>query len=198
MIDHSLHLSHAVQAIDTDDDGRDEILIVSYEGVFLLDGDGSSWTKTKLGEGYQAESAPKRGASEVGLGHLSEDARFLATTEPWHGHQVVVYRPGAAGELWTRQVIDDSLVSSHALVVADFNGDGMDDIVAGYRGEGTSLYGYSAESGDGTQWKKHIIDDGGIAVQRCEAVDIDGDGDLDIIASGGSTHNVKWYENRTR
>jgi len=47
-------------------------------------------------------------------------------------------------------------------------------------------------------WNKHIIDDGGIAAQRCEAVDVDGDGDLDLIASGGSTHNVKWYENRTR
>ena len=44
---------------------------------------------------------------------------------------------------------------------------------------------------------EHIIDDGGIAAQRCEAVDIDGDGDLDLIASGGSTHNVKWYENRS-
>ena len=63
--------------------------------------------------------------------------------------------------------------------------------------EGTSLYGYSAESSDGAQWSKHIIDDSGIAAQRCEAVDIDGDGDLDLIASGGSTHNVKWYENRS-
>ena len=88
-------------------------------------------------------------------------------------------------------------MGSHALTVADFNGDGIDEIVAGYRGEGTSLYGYSAESSDGAQWSKHIIDDGGIAAQRCEAVDIDGDGDFDLIASGGSTHNVKWYENRS-
>ena len=198
VIDRSLHVSHAVQPIDFDADGRDEILIVGYEGVFLLDGNGASWTKTKLGEGYQSEPAPKRGASEVALGHLSEDARFIATTEPWHGHQVVVYRPGAAAKPWTRHVIDDALVGSHALTVADFNGDGIDEIVAGYRGEGTSLYGYSAESGDGAQWSKHIIDDGGIAAQRCEAVDIDGDGDLDLIASGGSTHNVKWYENRSQ
>ena len=51
---------------------------------------------------------------------------------------------------------------------------------------------------EGTSWTRHVIDDGGIAAQRCEAVDIDGDGDLDLIASGGSTHNVKWYENKLR
>ena len=55
----------------------------------------------------------------------------------------------------------------------------------------------SAEVGQDDQ-AQHVIDDGGIAAQRCEAVDIDGDGDLDLIASGGSTHNVKWYENKLR
>ena len=194
VIDRSVHVSHAVQAGDTDDDGRDEVLLVGYEGLFLLDGEAGSWTRTQLGLGYQDEPAPRRGSSEVEMGHLSGGERFFATTEPWHGHQVVVYTRGA-GELWDRAVIDDTLVSSHALAVADLDGDGSDEIVAGYRGEGTSLYGYAA---DGGEWTQHVIDDGGIAAQRCEAVDLDGDGDLDLVASGGSTHNVKWYENLSR
>ena len=200
LVDDSLHVVHAVEVIDFDGDGHDEILAASYEGVHLFDSEGSGpqlkWSATQLGAGYQSESAPRRGSSEVALGRLGS-RRFIATTEPWHGHQVVVYRPGDSGERWTRQVIDDQLVFSHALVVADLDNDGSDEIVAGFRGEGTSLWAYDAEDAAGSSWKKYVIDDGGIAAQRCEAVDLDGDGDLDLVASGGSTHNVKWYENKS-
>jgi hypothetical protein len=200
LVDDSLHVVHAVEVIDFDGDGHDEILAASYEGVHLFDSEGSgpqlNWSTTQLGAGYQSESAPRRGSSEVALGRLGSH-RFIATTEPWHGHQVVVYRPGDSGERWTRQVIDDQLVFSHALVVADLDNDGSDEIVAGFRGEGTSLWAYDAEDAAGSSWKKYVIDDGGIAAQRCEAVDLDGDGDLDLVASGGSTHNVKWYENKS-
>ncbi len=33
----------------------------------------------------------KRGCSEIHLGQLKGGTRFLATIEPWHGNQVVVY-----------------------------------------------------------------------------------------------------------
>jgi hypothetical protein len=196
-VDDSLPVVHAAELLDFDDDGRDEILATSYEGVHIFEtvGDGAAarWQGRHLLPGYQDEPAPRRGSSEVGLGRVGS-TRFLATAEPWHGHQVVVYT--AEGGAWSRRVIDDSLDGAHALAVADLDGDGDDEIVAGYRGEGTSLLAYEAADSTGTRWTRHVIDDGGIAAQRCEAVDLDGDGDLDLVASGGSTSNVRWYENR--
>ncbi|MDX1383152.1 MAG: VCBS repeat-containing protein, partial [Thermoanaerobaculia bacterium] len=199
VIDDTLPVTHGVEVTDVDGDGRDEVLTASYEGVHLLDatpaGKGLTWTRTELGAGYQAEPTPRRGSSEVGLGRLAGGGRFLATTEPWHGHQVVVYLERPAGGGWERRVLDESLVFSHALAVADLDADGSDEIVAGFRGEGTSLLAYDATDAGGSSWTRHVIDDGGIAAQRCEAVDMDGDGDLDLVASGGSTANIKWYEN---
>lgn len=201
VIDDSLRVVHAVAVVDLDRDGRDEILTASYEGVGLLDatsaGGGLEWSRISLAPGYQSEPAPRRGASEVAVGRLGS-RRFLATTEPWHGHQVVIYGESETGGWGARRVLDDSLVASHALVVADLDEDGRDEIVAGFRGEGTSLYAYRAEDEAGTRWARQTLDDRGIAAQRCEAVDLDGDGDLDLVAAGGSTHNVKWYENPLR
>ena len=75
------------------------------------------------------------------MGRL-DGRRFLATIEPWHGEQVVVYTRAKAGDLWSRHAIDDSFRDGHALLCADLDGDGNDEIVAGFRGPGTSLYVY--------------------------------------------------------
>jgi hypothetical protein len=196
LIDDSLTVVHSVHVIDWDGDGRDEILTASFEGVHLFQsaGRGSDlrWTKTRLAEGDQV-SRPRRGSSEIAVGRI-HGRRFLATIEPWHGAQVIVYFPGRKGELWGRTVIDDSFREGHALAVADLNGDGQDEIVAGYRGEGTSLYVYYAADLTGTRWERQRLDDG-MAASGVVVADLNGDGRPDIIAIGSSTGNVMWYEN---
>jgi len=196
LVDDSLTVIHGVQVMDWDGDGRDEILTASFEGIHLFQsaGRGSDlrWTKTRLAEGDQV-SRPRRGSSEIGVGRV-HGRRFLATIEPWHGEQVVVYIPGKHGELWSRHVIDDSFRDGHALAVADLNGDGHDEIVTGYRGQGTSLYVYYPADSTGTRWERQKLDDG-MAASGVVIADLNGDGRPDIIAVGASTGNVMWYEN---
>jgi len=60
--------------------------------------------------------------------------KYLATIEPWHGNQVVVYLPPEQkGDLWDRKVLDATLKQAHALWCADLDGDGDDEIVVGWR-----------------------------------------------------------------
>ena len=121
-------------------------------------------------------------------GHLGK-LRFLVSIEPWHGHQVVVYHEGR------RVVIDDSLVDGHALATADLNGDGRDEIIAGYRGHGWSVYVYYAQEEDGTTWTRTVLDNGGISASECAVADLNEDGRPDIACIGSATANLKWYEN---
>lgn len=197
MIDESLHVVHGVAICDFDGRGRDDILTASAEGVTLFQAHGSgsqlTWTKRRLCEGEQATS-PARGSSEVAIGHLNGGVRFIATIEPWHGNEVVIsLPPDAAGGLWRRHVIDRSLDEGHALAVFNPGGPGGDVIVAGCRGARHGLTLYRPLDHAGAAWERTVVDDG-IAAQCAVVADLNGSGQPDVVAIGGSTHNIREYE----
>ncbi|MBS1871768.1 MAG: VCBS repeat-containing protein [Acidobacteria bacterium] len=182
---------HGLYPTDWDGDGRQELLTASFAGqrLFRPSPDGA-WPSTAIAQGAP-EPCPKCGSSEVAMGHLGKQ-RFLAAIEPWHGHEVSVYRETPAG--WIRKVIDDSFVNGHALAVGDVDGDGMDEIVAGYRGAGYHLYLYDALDKRGEMWDRRALDDK-IAAVDCKIRDFTGDGRPDIACIGASTGDIRLYEN---
>lgn len=222
IIDETLHMMHALEVCDFDGDGRDELLTGSFEGVHVFDfegtGDKGRWRKIRLCAGDQSNSSA-RGSSEICVGQLRGGKRFIATIDPWHGNQVVVYLPpasqGADKELppapeqnpptlWQRHVLDDSLSQGHALCCADFNHDGADEIIAGFRGKGGGIYIYSAADDSGARWQKSVLNEGQIAATGFSVIDFSsadfsakGDRNPDFVATGGATHNVHLYLNAT-
>jgi hypothetical protein len=182
---------HSLYPVDWDGDGRQELLTASFLGLRLLvPAARGEWPSREIAKG-KAEPCPRCGSSEVARGRLGQ-RRFLAAIEPWHGTEIVIYteRDGR----WERNVIDDSFVNGHALAVADLDGDGRDEVVAGYRGKGYQLYIYRAEGAEGRRWRREALD-GGIAAADCKIRDFNGDGRPDIACIGASTANIKWYEN---
>ena len=186
-------IMHGIHVIDWDGDGRDEILTASFVGIHIYrHGRDGSWSRTELAKGDPAPW-PKCGASDVAVGSLGQ-SRFLCSIEPWHGNQVAVYREEK--RQWVRRVIDDRYVDGHTIHAADLDGDGRDEIIAGYRGKGGGLYIYRAEDPAGNRWARHILDVGGIAAASCAVADLNGDGKPDIACIGSASANLKWYENR--
>lgn len=94
-------------------------------------------------------------------------------------------------------MLDDSLSEGHAVVAADLDGDGMDEIVAGWRGGGGGLALYDPVDAAGRSYAKIDLDRG-IAVEGAVAADVNLDGRLDIVVIAGRTNNLAWYENRGR
>ena len=184
---------HGIAVIDWDRDGRDEILTASFSGIHLykLLPDGK-WSRTEIAKG-DPSPCPRCGASDVAVGSTGP-RRFLCSIEPWHGNQVVVYTEEQGG--WARRVIDDSFVDGHTIHAVDLNRDGQDEIVAGYRGAGGAVYIYYAEDSSGKHWQRTVLDKGGVAAASCVAVDINGDGRLDIACIGSASANLKWYESQ--
>ena len=133
---------------------------------------------------------PQCGSSEIKIGHLGK-RRFIAAIEPWHGNQVVVYTED--GRAWKRHVLEDAMINGHALAVGDLNGDGRDEIVAGFRGQGFQLYIFTADDPNGDRWTRHTLDPGGIAAADCKIVDLSGKGRPDVVCAGASTANIKLY-----
>lgn len=218
-IDESLTVLHGIHAADLDGDGRDELLTASFEGICRFDYEpvpgGGRWIKRSLSPGAApADGQPgaPRGASEVAWGHVGGEA-MLAAIEPWHGHLVVVYAPQADGS-FDRHVIDDSLSEGHALVVADFDGDGADEIVAGWRGGGGGLNLYDPVAADEEPAERptdapssreaarraapsfRVVPlDRHVAAEGAVAADINQDGRLDLVVIAGRSNLLAWYEN---
>jgi len=204
-----LHVCHNFAVTDLDRDGHPDLIVASFEGVSCLCRDtAGKWTRTHIGIGYQTES-PNRGASEIKHGKLSGGRDFIATIEPWHGNQVVVYTPPADAQnptdavtkMWTRHVLDEDLKWGHAVWCAKLDESDNEQLIIGVRDNKSAehrcgLRIYEPQDSNPTQWTKHIIDPGGVAIEDLAAGDLDGDGRIDIVAVGRATKNVRIYWNQ--
>ncbi|MEO7143962.1 MAG: VCBS repeat-containing protein [Bryobacteraceae bacterium] len=185
-------VQHGIYIVDWDGRGRDAILTASFSGIDLNRyGKDGAWTRTEIAKG-DPSPWPKCGASDIAVGHIGR-RRFVASIEPWHGNQVAVYTETHGA--WQRNAIDTSLVDGHTLWTGDLNGDGNDEIVAGYRGKGHQVLIYSCQDKQAKHWTRTVLDDGGISAAACAIADLNGDGRPDIACIGSATTNLKWYEN---
>jgi hypothetical protein len=193
LIDDSMHMTHNLDPVQWDKDKAREILYCGKEGVELLDRAGDRWQHKTLVSAEQQRGFG--GAGEVRLGNL-KTSRFIATIEPMHGTNVVLY---TEGQTWKRHLLDSSLNDGHAVATGDLLHQGFDQIVVGWRGKnaegkvGVKLF--QARDSNGSEWTQTSIDDNTMACEDLKVADLNGDGWLDIIAAGRATKNVKIYWN---
>jgi hypothetical protein len=96
--------------------------------------------------------------------------------------------------IWSEQTIDSSFLGAKSVRVADFDLDGDRDIV-GAALDGNEIAWRSNNGGSAIVWKKYCVDHDFEGAHRVQAVDIDNDGDIDILAAAYHGNAIAWWEN---
>jgi hypothetical protein len=132
----------------------------------------------------------------IGFAHSPTDRRVS-----WYEH------PADPAAAWPHHLVgylDKGFAESMDVVDIDFDGDF--DVIVGeynvhYLATGSeerpaSLWIFE-NKGDGANWERQLVYFGDSHYQSSQAVDIDGDGDLDILAKGWLHNQVFLYENKS-
>jgi hypothetical protein len=208
VLSEELHVCHNFHPLGYEIFGRGKgvpILTASHEGVSLLSPHEKGYRTMPLEYAGREERKGSRAASEVKMS--ADDRDVIATVEPWHGNQVVVYASPGPEQKPRRHVIDDHLRWGHAVWFADLDGDKRDELIIGVRDDPNAKAGdtfterrgvriYKCTDGKGEKWERYILDNGGVAVEDLAAADLDGDGKIDIVAVGRQTGNCRIYWNQ--
>lgn len=160
-------------------------------------------------------------AYDVVLADLDGDGDLDAASAGYVSNTLAWFEnPGPDGwdREWARHVITDKLMENRTVRVADFNGDGKPDLLAACVG---ASFSHVAEGAEPEQhnasvvwfenpgmpkekaWPRHVIDDRSRGAIHGRPVDLDRDGDLDVIMAFGmrpehipeDQHAIVWYEN---
>ncbi|MCH7891735.1 MAG: VCBS repeat-containing protein [Gemmatimonadetes bacterium] len=194
---------HRVRPVKWDSGSRDQILVASFEGIGLYRATGMgadmTFEKELISSGHDSGPAPRLGSSDVRVG-MSNGERVLASVEPWHGNEVVVYTQEDGS--WQRRVIFDAIGSGHEVEMVDLNGDGRADIIANDRSRvtednpngtpGVHVF-FSPDDPATGEWIYSRIETE-YGMNGCVTGDMNQDDRPDIICAGPGGM-IRWYEN---
>ena len=182
----------ALSAGDIDGDGDQDLMM----GTKWLRNEGNGeWTPFTL---HVTEESPDRNrlADMNGDGKPDVVVGYEAISVPG---KVAWYEQGLdPTSPWTEHVIAEA-IGPMSVDVEDVDGDGDLDVVVGEHNlensQSSRLLLFENLEGKGRVWREHVIYTGDEHHDGAQLVDIDNDGDLDIISIGWGHGKVLLYEN---
>ena len=113
----------------------------------------------------------------------------------WDGHEIALWMQDGNNPVgWNKQIIDDSFAGAHEVKSANIDGDAHMDII-GAGAENHQIAWWHNDGGDPIVWTKHVISSTALGARSVFPVDIDFDGDTDILAAAFTSDDILLFVN---
>nr|WP_245210927.1 FG-GAP-like repeat-containing protein [Prochlorococcus marinus] len=181
-----------VHVADIDGDGDLDIVSASREDstIAWYENNGAadpSWTAADI-----ATSA--NGAQRVFVADMDGDGDLDIVSGSYFDDTIAWYENnGAANPSWASADIATSADGAHDVYVADMDGDGDMDIVSASYLDDTIAW-YENDGAANPSWTSADIVTNADGANDIFLVDLDGDGDMDIISASELDDTIAWYE----
>ncbi len=178
LVDSTMHMTHNFEVLEGD---PPTLVIGSKEGVSIFNFNRNRWKKLKH---YLDNPAGEIKVSDISTTIIS----------PMHGNKLITF-----DENKNEVLLTDNLNQGHALAVADFLGTGARQIAVGWREPNRDKkvgIKFFTKNKTTQNWEETTLDDNNMACEDMQVADLNGDGKLDIIASGRATKNLIIYWNK--
>jgi hypothetical protein len=179
-----MHMTHNLDIFENE---NEKLAIGGKEGINIFNFD------IKTNKWNNAEHLSNTPTGEIKLGF--EVSKFFPTiVSPMHGNKLISF-----DENNKETILTENMNQAHALAFADFLGNGSQQIAVGWREPnrdkkvGIKIFSQNNQT---KTWEEFTIDDNKMACEDMQVADLNGDGKMDIIASGRATKNLVIYWNR--
>ena len=175
---------------DLDNDGDLDVFSNEYlnASIYYYINDGSqNFTRVRLNNGFA-------GPNEMDLGDFNNDGLLDLVATAYLGDRISWWRNTTTGGVisWSSQiVILNNVDEARSVDVVDVNADGIDDIVAA--GEEQDRVEVLFNDGVGNFSLTTISNSHDLAYYATGG-DMDGDGDIDVIATAENLNTISWWE----
>ena len=175
---------------DINNDGKPEIIFVDNIGGSLLwfEYDGDPRDKKSWKYHYVSEHEFPS-AYDVTVGDINNDGQLeLAASAYVHGGNRFSWFERTQGA-WTQHIIEENIPENRTVELVDFTQNGLLDVLGTSASNGQVIIYENLGNSAKNRWSKHVIDIFN-GPKHGHAVDMNNDGNMDILMTGGLPLNA--------